>query len=200
MTTPYKIIRFIVLVISRLIFRYTAIDFDKIPKNSKAVICCNHTSGWDAVMLAVCCNTRQVCFMGKKELFKNKILAYLFYKAGSFPVDRDGNDFGAIKKAQNILKNNGLICIFPEGTRSYDGQMHQGKAGAALIAVGTKSPIVPISIYRKGRAKIFSKTTLRCGNVIPYETLKEIKKSDAGLQGAIDYVMEQIKTLWEMKH
>ncbi len=200
MLTAYKIIRIIVLAVSRVIFRYRDIDFDKIPQNGRAVICCNHTSAWDAVMLAVCCKNRQICFMAKKELFNNKILGYLFYKAGSFPVDRDGNDFGAIKKAQNVLKNEGLLCIFPEGTRSKTGEIQQGKAGAALIAVGTKSPIVPISIYREGNAKLFSKTTIRCGDVIPYETLKEIKKSDAGLQGTIDYVMERIKILWEMKH
>lgn len=200
MTTVYKVLRIIVLIASRIAFRYTAIDFEKIPESGRAIICSNHTSGWDAVMLAVCCKERQVFFMGKKELFKNKLLARLFYKAGGISVDRDGNDLGAIKKAQSVLKNEGLLCIFPEGTRSYNGEMHQGKAGAALIAVGTKSPIVPISIYRIGKAKVFSKTTMRCGDIIPYETLKEIRKSDAGLQGTIDYVMAQIKTLWEMGH
>lgn len=200
MTTAYKIIRFIVLVASRLIFRYKMIDVEKIPQSGKAVICCNHTSGWDAVMLAACCKKRQIFFMGKKELFENKILRWIFSKAGGFPVDRDGSDLGAIKKAQNVLKNDGLLCIFPEGTRSYNGDMHQGKAGAALVAVGTKSPIIPISIYREGKAKFLSKTTLRCGDVIPYEVLKDIRKSDAGLQGTIDYVMAQIKTLWEMGH
>lgn len=200
MTTLYKILRYIVLVIGRLAFNFKGIDFDKIPKDGRVVVCCNHTSAWDAVMLAVCCKERQIHFMAKKELFKNKVLGYIFKMAGSFPVDRHGNDFGAIKKAQKVLKNEGLLCIFPEGTRSKTGEMQQGKAGAALIAVGTKSPVVPVSIYREGKARLFSKTTLRCGNLIPYETLKEIKKSEQGLQGAINYVMNDIKTLWEMKH
>ena len=185
--------------IVRLLFRFKCCDFNKIPDKGAAVVCCNHTSLTDIIMLVVGVKHRQLFFMAKKELFDNKIAGWFFTKMGGFPVNREGSDMGAIKKAQNIIKEGKLLCIFPEGTRSKDGKIHKGKAGAALVALGTKSPVIPISIYRKGRPGLFNRTTLRCGDAVPYERLKELKAA-GGLQASIDAVMEKITAQWEMEH
>lgn len=199
MSRFYKCCKALATVACRLMYNFKGIDFERIPKSGAAVLCCNHTSAMDILFLAICCRDRQLHFMGKKELFKSKLLSKLFYRLGSFPVDREGNSMGAIKKARKVLSNNGILCIFPEGTRSKNGKIGKGKAGAAMIALGAQVPIIPASIYREGKLKLFSKTVLRCGELISFETLKGKRLQEGGsLQTAIDFVMEKITALWEM--
>lgn len=200
MTKLYKVLRCIAKVIFKALFRFKGYDFENIPDDGNAVICANHTSAVDPIMMAVCCKTRQLCFMGKRELFQNKLLCKLFTALGGFPVDRQGNAMSAVRNAQKVLKNNGVVAIFPEGTRSKNGKIGQGKAGAALVALSTRSSIVPVSIYRKGKLRIFSKTVIRCGEPLSYEQLKTIKNEKGDLQAVIDEVMAKITSLWEMEY
>lgn len=108
----------------------------------RCIICGNHLSTLDAVLLAVCCK-RQVHFMGKKELFENKFLNFIFRKIGAFPVDREGVSLSAIKTSLSILNNDGILGIFPEGTRISTGYDEENaKPGIALISYKSKSKVV----------------------------------------------------------
>ena len=199
MTRFYKVCRFITTAYCRIAFRFHGAGFENIPESGPAVICCNHISAFDPLLLAACCKNRQLIFMAKKELFNYKLSGWFLRKVGAFPVNRGGNDLGAIKKAQDILKNGHILGIFPEGTRSKDEKILQGKAGAALIAVGTKSMVIPVAIYHKGNGiKLFRKITLRCGEPISYDELNSTRANKAGLQNTIDYIMDRIKALREL--
>ena len=115
-------------------------------EDGRAIICANHKSNWDPIILCFSIPQRHINFMAKKELFQNKLGNWFFRKMKAFPVDRDANDIGAIKHALKLLKNEHVFGIFPEGRRNKNGQVLEFKDGMALIAHKTKSTILPIGI------------------------------------------------------
>jgi 1-acyl-sn-glycerol-3-phosphate acyltransferase len=106
-------------------------------------------------------------------LFEKPLIGKFFKKIGAFPVDRDGKDMSALKTCVKILKDNEVLGIFPEGTRSKTGKLGEFKEGATTIATLSNKPIIPIKI--EGNYKLFSKITLKIGEPI-YPT-KENKKT-----------------------
>lgn len=120
---------------------------EHIPAEGPVIIAGSHTSGLDPLVLAqVVPSGRYIQYMAKKELFKNPVLAWLIRSFGTFPVDREGNDVGAIRSALRILQAGGTLGIFPQGTRGG----HDLQPGTALIALRSKAPVVPTSIGKRG--------------------------------------------------
>ncbi|WP_309571205.1 lysophospholipid acyltransferase family protein [Deinococcus sp.] len=117
------------------------------PPGTPLVIAANHVSGLDPFLVARALpRGRYLQFMAKKELFL-PVIGWIIRTGGSFPVDRSGNDVGAIRTALRVLKDNGTVGIFPEGTRG--GQELHG--GVALIAAKGRAPILPAGISKQGK-------------------------------------------------
>jgi len=131
----------------RLLGRWRVYGRENVPATGGAVIAANHTSYLDPPVVG--CGLRREChYMGKQELFKVPILAPIIRRCGCFPVDRDHPDKEVIKFAVKLLRDGGLLCIFPEGGRSPDGQLmlDQAGIGPALIANRAGVPIIPAYI------------------------------------------------------
>ena len=125
--------------------------------------------------------------LAKKELFKSKISNAFFRSMGCIPVDRKIHDENAKSEAIEVLKNNEVIGIFPEGTTEKEGHMLKFKKGAVKMAVDTNSPIVPFVIT--GKYRLFSKNLIikflepiKCNEDIKEETekLMNIIKKERG--------------------
>ena len=123
--------------------------------------------------------------MAKKELFKNKLIGGFLSKLGAFPIDREGNDLAAIKKALKILKNEKVLGIFPEGTRMKEVDYTRIKSGIALIAQKTNSRVLPV--YIEGDYKPFRKTRIHFRK--PVMINKEIKYSPEELENISQDIM-----------
>lgn len=134
-----------------------------IPENIGYMICSNHIHMFDPILIAAH-TKRQISFMSKKELIDTPILGKVLLKCGAFPVDRGKGDIAALKTAIEILNQEKVLSIFPEGTRHKDGEFRDIKKGAALIAIKAKSTIVPVRII--GNYRLFSKMILRIGEPI----------------------------------
>lgn len=197
----YRSIKFIISGIVRVVFRLKFYGIENIPKSGGAILCCNHTTMWDVVFLIALC-PREISFMAKQELFKNKILGYIFRKMLAFPVNREKGDSSAIRNSEAVINMGGILGIFPEGTRRAAGKPGRGKPGAAFIAAQTKADIIPVAIYREGRVRLFQRATVRFGKVIPNSEL-EVSKEDVSrsvLSATTNRIMQEITTLWEMKY
>ena len=157
----YKSFRFIANVIFKIIYRIEIVNKDKIPKEGRFILCSNHISIFDPVVLSIIVS-REIAWMGKKELFENKIFAKLFHRLGVFPVDRNETELSTIKHSMKVLKNEGILGIFPEGTRVKEMNLENAKPGVALIGIKTKSPILPV--YIEGTYKPFSKLKVIFGD------------------------------------
>ena len=151
-----KLINFLIFVIRpflNLYYKITVEGIENFNTDEPFVLVSNHKSLMDPILL-ITHLPRKMKFMAKKELFDNKLLAYILNKAGAFPVNRGKNDINAIKTSMKVLKDGEILGIFPQGTRANDSQHGQAKSGAFLIASKCNVPVVPICI--KGKYKFRS--------------------------------------------
>lgn len=120
-----------------------------------AVFCGNHSAMSDPFFLVYAVGWKnQMRVMAKAEVMRIPVVGWLLSKAGVFGVDRGKADVGAIKTAMKYLKSGEKVLIFPEGTRvkggvGHDGQESEAKTGAAMLAMRTGVPIVPVYIPEK---------------------------------------------------
>jgi 1-acyl-sn-glycerol-3-phosphate acyltransferase len=105
----------------------------------------NHQSHLDPVLVGVAC-PRQLRAMARKSLFFWP-LGWLIHSLGAVPVERGGRGISGIKAILKLLGHNEAVIIFPEGTRTRDGQLQPFQAGFAAIARRSGAAIVPVAIH-----------------------------------------------------
>ncbi|MFW6149894.1 MAG: lysophospholipid acyltransferase family protein [Atribacterota bacterium] len=142
----YKVFRFICKALFILFFWSIKTEGEESINNGGPIIlAANHVSYIDPIALGVAIK-RPIRFIGKQEVFENPFLGFFARALGAIPVDRKKVNFTSIKKSISLLKNNHIIGIFPEGTRSLDGKLQELNSGMLKIALKTSSPIVPVGI------------------------------------------------------
>ena len=147
---------------------------EKEPDEGGCLICANHVSAADAVVICYAFRKNQAHFMAKKELFKIPLLSGLIKLLGAFPVDRKGSDVGAIKKAIATVKEGKSVGIFPQGHRypKVDPRSTPIKNGAGLIISRAECDVVPVYILRKKNTfRLFKKTYVIIGDKIEFSSL-----------------------------
>lgn len=168
---------------------------NNIPESGRFAVCSNHISLLDPIFLAIG-QKRQLYFMAKQELFENPILRWLVTSLGAFPIKRGSADTKSVNRALEVLETDHLLGIFPEGTRSKDGELLKAKAGAAMIAYKENAPIVPAAIYAKnGKVGFLKRVYVAYGEPI---TLEELGMTDGGTKGlreASKNIMDKIAEL-----
>jgi 1-acyl-sn-glycerol-3-phosphate acyltransferase len=146
----YALVRLIVVALLRLWFRVRVEGAEHLPADGPAVIAPNHKSLMDPFFVGVAA-PRPVRFMAKSELFRGPI-GPLIRRLGAFPVRRGGRDAEAIETAREILREGGLVVVFPEGTRVDEPDaLGAPRRGAGRLAIETGSPIVPTAITGTAR-------------------------------------------------
>ena len=120
---------------------------EQLPRRGPAILAANHVSFFDSVVLVMAVR-RTLSFVGKVEYLDSWKTRRLLPALGMIPVDRgDGRRaMVALKTAAGVLRAGSLFAIYPEGTRSLDGDLHAGHTGAAYLSMATGAPIVPTGI------------------------------------------------------
>lgn len=168
----------------------------------KALMICNHFRAIDCGYVASIYN-RDIKFVAKKELFKNKLLGKIIKDFGAIPIDRDNPDMSSILTIMKQLKLEHKVCIFPEGTRNKSGtnKLQDFKGGYIVFALKTKSPIVPIMMLNRG--KPFRRTKMIIGKPIYLTEYYNKKLSENELeeinQNIRKIMMEQQQILSDIK-
>ncbi|MCL5283544.1 MAG: 1-acyl-sn-glycerol-3-phosphate acyltransferase [Armatimonadetes bacterium] len=105
----------------------------------------NHVSYLDAP-LAVSPLERKVWFIAKEELWKVPVLKWLLSVCHAFPIKPGTPDRNALRRALAELSAGHLLCIFPEGARSDDGNLLPGEAGITLLVKRSGAPVIPVAV------------------------------------------------------
>lgn len=156
---------------------------ENIPEGG-AVLVCNHFRAIDCGFIKRI-YYKNIKFLAKKEVFKNKLIGKIAKAYGGISIDRENPDMKSLLEAIKEIKKGHKLCIFPEGTRNISGtnELQEIKGGSAVFSVKAKCPIVPIMILSK--SKILRKTKIIIGK--PFElteyygkklTEKEISEMD----------------------
>lgn len=185
----YRLVRPIINLFVRLVFRPTYIGLENIPKSGRFVLAGNHTNNFDCVLL-ISSTKRVIHYLAKDSLTKG-ILGPIFKAMGIIPVNRSIHDKGALNSAINTLQEDKVIGIFPEGTinRTKDIIM-PFKIGAVKMSKETDSKIIPFVIT--GEYKVFKKS-------VTIEFLKPIQIKGDNLTKENEHLMKIISTKLEEK-
>lgn len=181
----------------RLLFPVKIVGKENLKKVDKksAILICNHLSNADPVLIASYIR-RKISFLAKREIFKNKLAGWFFRSIGIIPIDRENIDIKAIKSALTVLKNDGVLGIFPEGTRNKkDEELKEIKNGCCMFAIKAKVPVVPIIIQK--RAQIFRKTKITIGEPFELSEFYGSKLSTEVLNEAGQIVVDKLKVLYD---
>lgn len=150
----YFISRDILKVLFKIFFRLKIVGFANCPKTGPLIIAPNHTSFLDP-LIAGFAVPRELNFMARNSLFRNRIFGNILKSVNAFPLKREGTDVGAMRLAIDKLCDGKAVLIFPEGTRSKDGNLGVPRAGIGLLAARSGANILPC--YIKGSREAFPK-------------------------------------------
>ena len=115
------------------------------PATGPVLVVSNHVSALDPPMVGVALR-RQSRYMAKQELMDTPVLGFFLRTIGVFPVRRGEADRRSIRNALEALEHGGVLVMFPEGTRSPDGRLQTAEPGAALLALRTGAPVLPVAV------------------------------------------------------
>lgn len=195
----YYLCCYLIKIVSFVFFPCKAVGKENIPKSGPFIICPNHISMFDAVALNMA-YSRPMRYMAKAELFENRLIGGFLSFFGAFPVNRGTGDKSAVENAEAMLRNDEPMCIFIEGTRTKNKDASPGKAksGAVVIAHSVGCDIVPTAIvYKHGRPRIFSKTTVYFGTPIKNSELGDVTVSRESIRSAANAIMSSITQMWK---
>jgi 1-acyl-sn-glycerol-3-phosphate acyltransferase len=198
----FRMIQILLMSIFALLYRVKRIDFDKIPRKGKLILCSNHISYLDPVIIAAYA-PRCIYFMAKKELYNNRFLGSLVSFLNAFPVNRRTLDRRTISTSFDILKDGNVLGLFPEGTRSTDGILRKGKKGMGFIAAHSKTPVVPVAItgankiVQKPHKRIyFPKIKIIAGEVIDVKDILRKNSKKEAITIIVEKTMQEIGRIY----
>ena len=148
-TIPEFAMRFIIWVITHTVYRVRHINLDNIPDEGACVLVCNHVSFMDALIIGGACR-RPVRFVTFKPIYHLPVLNFVFRTAKAIPIDSKKADPEGYERAfaqiREELQAGEVVCIFPEGKLTTDGEIDEFKNGVSRILEETPVPVVPMAL------------------------------------------------------
>ncbi|MDO5022043.1 MAG: lysophospholipid acyltransferase family protein [Eubacteriales bacterium] len=165
----YSVVRWLVNISTKIFFPSRCIGKEKFNRKNPYIIVSTHQSFIDPVLIAAHNKWHQIRFLGKSSLRNFFLLRWIVDGLGMIPVVRHATDISAMRECLKALKNQNVLCIFPEGTRKQTHELNDLASGVGLIALKSQAPIIPLYFDRKPR--LFRRTNIYVGDEIFFEDL-----------------------------
>ena len=165
------------------------------PEQGTYLVIANHRTWADPIYLCLALKHQQPHFMAKKELFKIPLLNLLIRALGAYPVNRGGADVGAVKYTIEMLKAGVCVGMFPQGHRynKVDPRKTPVKTGAAMIALKSGVPVLPVFVKVKNNKHFFlCRKQVIVGKPITLEELNYDPEAPGEFQRVADYLFEKV--------
>jgi 1-acyl-sn-glycerol-3-phosphate acyltransferase len=174
---------------------------ENVPASGACIIASNHASYLDPPAIASCVR-RVVRFLGRDTLMRTPFAKWVFRELRVVPIDRTKGDIAALRRGLRVLEEGGVLGLFPEGTRTLDGNLQKAKGGIGFLISKGHAPVVPVYVvgtfdaYPKGakRAKC-SKVRLFYGKPISVAEVEAIGKGREKYGEVAELVMSRIAAL-----
>ena len=193
----YSSMKFILAGLIRKLWRVEIIGAENEREGVPYLICANHQSMLDVVILGASIKNNPK-YMAKKEVLKVPLVGLLVKALGAYPIDRKNSDVGAIKKTINLLKEGNSVTMFPQGTRhkGVDPKTTNIKYGCAMIAKRADVAVLPVFIKVKVyKLRIFRKTKVIIGKEITPEELSSAALSPEDHKSPAELIFSRITEL-----
>jgi len=146
---PEFLMRFIIWILIHTFYRVEKEGLDNIPDEGPCLLVCNHVSFVDALVIGGCIQ-RPVRFVMDHRIFKIPVLNFVFRTAGTIPIASAKEDPVMLEKAYEridaYLKEGEVVCIFPEGRITDNGDLYPFKKGVTRIIERTPVPVIPMAL------------------------------------------------------
>ncbi|MEQ1834417.1 MAG: lysophospholipid acyltransferase family protein [Candidatus Eisenbacteria bacterium] len=155
---------------------------ENVPSSGGLIVASNHCSYWDPVLVGVA-SVRELHYLAKEELFRPPVFGSLIRAFNSIPIRRGAVDMRGLHQAMEVLRAGHALIMFPEGTRSRDGELHEARPGIGMLAVATGARIVPVYVEHSNRPRkwMLRQVKLRV-SIGPVRTWQELAGPEAGLE------------------
>jgi 1-acyl-sn-glycerol-3-phosphate acyltransferase len=130
----------------RLFFRFRVIHRERMIQSGPVILAMNHQSYLDPPLAGTACD-RAIYFLARRTLLDVPLLGWLLPKLNVIPVNQEGVDRSALKAVIRVLQAGNGVLVFPEGSRTADGNLQPAEAGLGLIIAKTVAPVVPMRIF-----------------------------------------------------
>lgn len=187
--TFYAFARSVVYGVFKPWYRIEAIGREHFPKEGGVLLCSNHIHNFDPMVVGIMA-PRPIHYMAKEEIFSVPVLGNIVRKCNAFPVKRGFNDREALRTGLKLLKDGHVFGLFPEGTRSKNGELGKGLSGAGFFALRSTAAVVPCAII--GPYRSFRKLKVVYGQPID---LEEMRKEKASAEQVTELIMSKIEKL-----
>lgn len=139
-----KFAQFVAVGLCTLLYRVRVFGKENVPSEGAVLILCNHQSFLDP-MFSQSWVRRPFLFVARDTLFRG-FFGRLLYSLGTIPIRQGQADLRSIRTVIDLLKKGRAVCLYPEGSRTFDGRIAVIKPGFGLISRRAKAPIVPMVI------------------------------------------------------
>lgn len=179
----YRLTQWTIGGMARVYFRLSRRGMDRMPAAGPVVLLANHQSHLDPLLIG-CFMPRPIGYLARDTLFKG-VLGPLIRAYDAIPIDRDGSGLAGIRATLKRIKQGDAVLMFPEGTRSLDGNLQPLKPGFIALVRRGKASIVPIGIagsyeaLPRGQSLPSPKPiAIVCGEPVPPQQLADLNDDD----------------------
>jgi 1-acyl-sn-glycerol-3-phosphate acyltransferase len=143
----YRVIKVVLGGLMRGLYKVHVEGLKNIPGTGAGIVAANHISFLDSLFIPLVL-PRRVTYLAKAEYWDSWKTRWFFNLVGQIPVRRDDSAKAqaALEAGMRVLSNDGLLGIYPEGTRSPDGRLYRGKTGVGRMAAAARCPVVPVGL------------------------------------------------------
>jgi 1-acyl-sn-glycerol-3-phosphate acyltransferase len=127
-------------------FRWSVFNPERVPLTGGVILASNHASFLDPPLVGSGLH-RDINYLARESLFRFPVVGAVLRSWNSVPVDRDGGGAAGLKAILERLLAGGGIILFPEGTRTTDGQLQKARSGIGLTVIKSTAPVVPVRVF-----------------------------------------------------
>jgi 1-acyl-sn-glycerol-3-phosphate acyltransferase len=205
----YWVVKGLLTPILRYFFRVRVEGAEHVPSDGRAILASNHLAVCDSFFLPMVIR-RRVTFVAKADYFEDPRTAWFFRAVGQIPIKRTGGSAsqGALDAAAEVLANDELFGIYPEGTRSPDGRLYKGHTGVARLALRCQAPVIPVVMVGTREAQpigqaipnLFRPITIRIGKPLEFHRRAGRVDDPKLLRQLTDELMFELRELSDQEY
>lgn len=207
MTPIYRFTWLVCRLVFGIYFRRSVYNERRVPRDGPVILAANHASFLDPPMIGSAVR-RPINYLARESLFRFPFFGWYIKALNSVPVDRDGQGAKGLKMILDRLMQGGGIILFPEGTRTSDGELQPARSGIGLTVIKSDAPVVPVRVFGTfkawNRKQIIPrpyKVALKFGEPLDFADLRKEAKNCPKkrlkeiYQEVADKIMEEIAAL-----